>query len=196
MSARKVFQDSVIPLPAESGTTPGGLVVNAMIAEHPDEMMNLHFSLAIADEIQTQLEKRVAEGEIVPPGEINKLYVATPADKAALASWLKANGYEIVRTSRDGIYARAMASKVARSLDVNMVRVTKNGMTYTSAQNAPSLPEEVAGGVRSINGLQPFRQANKHMLHFTLWTGIGCRTNLKGRRQTLQTGRPTWLRKF
>jgi kumamolisin len=166
MSARKVFQDSIIPLPAESGTTPGGLVVNAIGAEHPDEMMNLHFSLDIADDIQSQLEKRVAKGEIVPPEEINKMYVATPADKNALASWLKANGYEIERTSRDGIYARAMASKVARSLDVNMVRVTKNGLTYTSAQNAPSLPEEVAGGVRSINGLQPFRQANKHMLRF------------------------------
>jgi kumamolisin len=57
-----------------------------------------------------------------------------------------------------------MANKVATSLDVNMVRATKDGMTYPSAQNAPSLPEEVAGGVRSINGLQPFRQANKHML--------------------------------
>src|SRR5580704_3059979 len=166
MSARKVFQDSVIPLPAESGTTPGGLVVNSMSAEHPDEMMNLHFSLAISDDVQSQLEKKVAKGEIVAPEEINKLYIAKPADKDGLTSWLKANGYEIVRTSRDGIYARAMASKVARSLDVNMVRVTKNGVTYTSAQNAPSLPEEVAGGVRSINGLQPFRQANKHMLRF------------------------------
>jgi kumamolisin len=44
-----------------------------------------------------------------------------------------------------------------------MVPVTKNGVTYTSAQNAPSLPEEVAAAVRSINGLQPFRQANKHL---------------------------------
>ena len=45
-----------------------------------------------------------------------------------------------------------------------MVPVTKNGVTYTSAQNAPSLPDEVASAVRSINGLQPFRQANKHFI--------------------------------
>jgi kumamolisin len=45
-----------------------------------------------------------------------------------------------------------------------MVPVTKNGVSYVSAQNAPSLPIEVAGAVRSINGLQPFRQANKHLL--------------------------------
>src|SRR5580698_9370525 len=166
MGARKVFQNSVIPLPAESGTTPGGLAVNAMTADRPDEMMNLHFSLAIANDVQSQLEERVARGEVVPPEQIKELYVATAADKDTLTSWLKANDYEIERTSRDGIYARAMASNVARSLDVNMVRVTKNGVTYTSAQNAPSLPEEVAEGVRSINGLQPFRQANKHMLRF------------------------------
>jgi kumamolisin len=137
-----------------------------MTAEHPDETMNLHFSLAIANDVQSQLEQRVAKGEVVSPEQIQKLYVATGADKDALTSWLKSNGYEIVRTSRDGIYARAMASKVAKSLDVNMVRVTKNGVTYTSAQNAPSLPQEVAQGVRSINGLQPFRQANKHIVRF------------------------------
>ena len=78
-------------------------------------------------------------------------------------SWLKANGYDITHISQDGIYARAKASQIAKSLEVNMVPVTKNGVTYTSAQNAPSLPSAVANAVRSINGLQPFRQANKHL---------------------------------
>src|ERR1700730_11524407 len=121
MSARKTFQDSIVPLPAEPGVTPGGLVVNAMTQEHPDEMMNLHFSLAVANDVQSQLEERVAKGEVVPREEIEKLYTATPAAKETLISWLRANGYEIVRTSRDGIYARAMASQVANSLEVNMV---------------------------------------------------------------------------
>jgi kumamolisin len=166
MSARKIFQESVIPLPAEPGVTHGGIVVNAMTAEQPDEPMNVHFSLAVAKDVETQLEAKVAKGEVVSREQIEKLYTATKHQKEVLTSWLKANGYEIVRTSRDGIYTRAVASKVAKSLDVNMVPVTKNGVTYISAQNAPSLPEEVAEGVRSINGLQPFRQANKHMIRF------------------------------
>jgi kumamolisin len=163
MSARKLFQDSVMPLPAQPGLTPEGLMVNAMTPQRPDETMNVHFSLSIAPDVQAQLEEKVAKGETVPLDQLNKLYNAKPEDTAALSSWLKANGYEITQTSPDGIYARAKASQIAKSLEVNMVPVTKDGVTYTSAQNAPSLPEEVAGAVRSINGLQPYRQANKHL---------------------------------
>jgi kumamolisin len=165
MSARTVFHDSIIPLPAEPGLTPGGLMINAVTAGQPDQIMNVHFSLNVASDVQAELEARVAKGEVVPPAEIAKLYPApSDANTQALVSWLKANGYEVVSISRDGVYARAKASQVAQTLDVNMVPVTKNGVTYTSAQNAPSLPDEVANGVRSINGLQPFRQANKHLI--------------------------------
>ena len=164
MSARKIFQDSIVPLPAEPGVTPSGLIVNAATAKRPDETMDIHFSLAVADDVQSQLEEKVAKGEVTSLQEINKLYAATPAQREALTSWLKANGYEILHSSRDGIYVRAKASLISKSLEVNMVPVTKNGVTYTAAQNAPSLPEQVAEGVQSINGLQPFRQANKHMV--------------------------------
>ncbi len=166
MSERKLFQDSVTPLPAQPGLTPEGLMVNAMTPQYPDETINVHFSLSVAADVQSQLEEKVAKGQVVPLEELNKLYNAKPADAEALTSWLKANGYEITHTSRDGIYARAKASQIAKSLEVNMVPVTKNGVTYTSAQNAPSLPVEVANAVRSINGLQPYRQANKHLIKF------------------------------
>src|SRR5262249_23732400 len=120
------------------------------------------------------------KGEAVPPDEIGKLYNANQADSDALVAWLKANGYDITRVSRDGVYARAKASQIAKTLEVNMVPVTKNGVTYTSAQNAPSLPVEVANAVRSINGLQPFRQAHKHFLHHLPLDGnrIGPTTNI------------------
>jgi kumamolisin len=171
MSERKLFQDSVTPLPAQPGLTPEGLMVNAMAPQHPDETMNVHFALSIATEFQAQVEEKVAMGGTVPLEELNKLYNAPAADTQVLVSWLKANGYEITHTSRDGVYARAKASQIAKSLEVNMVPVTKNGVTYTSAQNAPSLPVEVAYAVRSINGLQPYRQANKHLLKVLLEDG-------------------------
>ena len=43
-----------------------------------------------------------------------------------------------------------------------MVQVTRDGITYTAAQNAPSLPSDVGAPVHAIIGLQPFRQMNKH----------------------------------
>jgi kumamolisin len=147
MAERKMFPDSITPLPSTPGITPEGVTVGAMTPAHPDETMEVHFSLSIAADVQSQLEERVAKGEVVPPEQLDKLYDAKPSDTAALSAWLKANGYEITHTSRDGIYARAKASQIAKSLEVNMVPVTKDGVTYTSAQNAPSLPAEVAAAL-------------------------------------------------
>ena len=88
----------------------------------------------------------------------------SPKDVNNLVSWLKAQGFEIVQVSPESgsVYAKAPASQIERSLDVNMVRVTKDGISYTAAQNAPSLPDDVGQGVQAILGLQPFRQAHKH----------------------------------
>jgi kumamolisin len=164
MSERKVFHDSIMPLPAQPGLTPEGLMINAMTPQRPDETLNLQFALSIAPDVQAQLEDKVSRGEVVPLDQLDKLYTAQPGDRGALISWLKANGYEITQTSQDSVYARAKASQIARSLEVNMVPVTKDGVTYMSAQNAPSLPVEVAKAVQSVNGLQPYRQAHKHLL--------------------------------
>ena len=163
MGERRVFHDSITPLPAQAGLTPEGFMVNAMTADRPDETLEVHFALSTATDVQKKLEDMVASGKQATSEEIDKLYNAAPADKDALVSWLKANSYEITEISRDGIYARAKASQLGKSLEVNMVPVTKDGVTYTSAQNAPSLPVEVAKAVRSIDGLQPQRQANKHL---------------------------------
>jgi len=43
-----------------------------------------------------------------------------------------------------------------------MARVTKDGITYNAAADAPSLPADVGRNVQAIIGLQPFRQLHKH----------------------------------
>jgi kumamolisin len=163
MSDRKVFQDSVTPLPEQSGLTHNGLIVNAAEPEHRDEKMTVLFSLEIPPEAQAQLEERVAKGEVVPLEELQKNYAPNTADRDALVSWLKAQGFEIMQVSADGtsVYARASVDQIAKSLAVNLVRVTKDGITYTAAQNAPSLPADVGKSVHAIIGLQPFRQLHK-----------------------------------
>jgi kumamolisin len=171
MNDRKVFYNSVTPLPAQPGPTPEGFMVNAMTPDRPDETLSVHFSLSTAADVQKQLEETVASGQVATPEQIAKLYNASPADKDALVAWLKANAFEITGVSRDGIYARAKASQIAKSLDVNMVPVTRDGVSYTSAQNAPSLPSKVAVAVQSINGLQPYRQANKHLRKYPVGNG-------------------------
>ncbi len=164
MAERKVFQDSVTPLPEETGLTHNGLLLNAASDEHRDEMMTVLFSLAIPEQAQQELAARVARGEVVPLDELQKNYAADPAERQALVDWLKKQGFEITEVSADGtnVYARASVAQIEKSLAVKMARVTKDGITYNAARDAPSLPASVGQAVHAIIGLQPFRQAHKH----------------------------------
>jgi kumamolisin len=137
MADRKTFNDSVIPLPRQPGLTPEGVLATAAESQHGDDMMDVHFSLSLPLGAEQQLEARVAKGEVLPLDQLDKIYTTNPDDAKALAAWLKAEGFQIVRQTSDGIYARGKVSQVAHSLEVEMSRVTKDGVTYNAAQNAP-----------------------------------------------------------
>ena len=162
--ARKVFENSVTPLPVQTGLTPQGLMVQAAEPQHKDETMTVLFALTGSADAEAALEEKVAKGEVVPVAELRKNYAPSSTDVEALVSWLKAQGFDILQQSPDGasVYARASISQIEQSLGVKMVRVTKEGLTYTAAQNAPSLPDDIGNGVQAIIGLQPFRQAHKN----------------------------------
>jgi len=163
MAERKVFHDSVVPIPVQSGPAPNGLMVQAADPEHRNEKMTLHFSLALPSEVAADLEARVARGETVSPDALSE-YGATKADADALTAWLKSKGFEIESVSADNtsIYANAPVTQIEKNLQVQMVRVNRGGFTYTAARNAPSLPASVGEAVQAIGGLQPFQQAHKH----------------------------------
>jgi kumamolisin len=160
---RKVFKDSVTPLPPVGNLGPGGLRVQAAGKRYQDEKMDLLFSLAIPKEAQADLEARVARGEVVSAKELAEKYSGSRANQEKLVKWLKDRGFAITKTTPDhtSVYARATAGQIEKSLQVKMVRVTLNGVDYTAAQNAPSLPASIGAGVRAIIGLQPFRRLEK-----------------------------------
>jgi kumamolisin len=164
MAERKVFHDSIVPIPVESGPAPRGLLVQAAGKNIDDEKMSLHFSLSLPETLEAELEAKVARGETVPPADLNGKYAAKKADTDTLVAWLKKNGYEIERVSPDNtsVYATASVDNIQKSLDVQMVRVNKDGFSYTASRNAPSLPATVGAPVQAIGGLQPFRQVHKH----------------------------------
>ena len=164
MTDRKVFADSVTPLPDQPGLTPHGLMIHAEKPTDRNEKMTLLFSVGISASAQADLEARVAKGEIIPPEELRESYRSDQNDLNALVSWLKKQGYKIVQVTSDGtgVYAEGTIDTIEKSLAVNMVRVTKDGLTFTAAQNAPSLPSDVGNNVSAIIGLQPFRRAHKH----------------------------------
>src|SRR4051812_13039549 len=60
---RKLFTESVVPLPAAPATTPHGLMINAMPAEAKNETLDILFSIDIPAEKQAKLEAKLAAGE-------------------------------------------------------------------------------------------------------------------------------------
>jgi kumamolisin len=159
-----MFPDSVIPIPP-SGVTPDGLIVNAAEPHRRAEKMDVSFSLGVPPALEKELEERVDKGETISPQELKTKYAVDPAVADALETWLKKEGFTIteVTPDRTTIYTSAPASQVEASLGVHVVQVTREGQTYTAASDVPSLPEDVAGAVVNIGGLQPYRQARKHL---------------------------------
>jgi kumamolisin len=164
MADRKVFHESVVPLQGQVGPSPHGLLVQAAKPEHLADKMEVLFSLSMPKDAQAALEAKVEKGETVSPDELKRSYAPKQGDVDALVNWLKTQSFTGIHVSNDGagVYAQAQVSQIERSLEVQMVRVTKDGLTYTAAQNAPSLPADVGAPVNAIVGLQPFRRAHKH----------------------------------
>jgi len=165
MSDRKVFTDSVTELPDQPGLTKSGLMVAQAKKETRHETMELLFSLEMP--AKDDLEKRIAAGEVLSAEKLDQTYSPKKADVDALKSWLTEQGFKIVGESPggSGVYAKATVGQIEQSLGVNMMSVTKNGITYTAARNAPSLPMPIGAPVHAIIGLQPFRHAHKHLAH-------------------------------
>src|SRR2546423_7166741 len=102
MAERKVFHDSVVPLPDEPGLTPTGLFQQNTKPEAMDAPMTLVFALRPAPERQNDLEAQVAAGQVVTPEELSERYRAPEESVKSLTEWLTSQGYEIERVSDDG----------------------------------------------------------------------------------------------
>ncbi|MER8849325.1 S53 family peptidase [Mesorhizobium australicum] len=161
MADRKTFPDSIVTIPAQGTHQPLGLVVNAVEPNQPDEQLTIHFSFDIPKRAQGKLEALVSSGKTVSAAELEE-YNPNASAITALQDWLEGQGFTTVEVTADGIYARAPTSVVAKSLDVDFVRVTRDGFTHNAARNVPSLPAKLAKNVRAIGGLQPFLRAHRN----------------------------------
>jgi kumamolisin len=164
MAERKVFENSVVPLPDAAGPMEHAFLAAASTLPPPDQPMDVMFSIDTSDDARAELEKAVSEGRTLAPDDIVSRLGGDPAAVDKLVAWLRSHDFEIreIAADRSAVYARAAGNVVEKILDVKLVPVTRDGVTYMSAKDAPSLPVDVAGPVHAILGLQPFRRAQKH----------------------------------
>src|SRR5690348_8170153 len=118
MTERKVFADSITPLPQGTGSTSMGLMLSPIEPHHKDEEMTLLFSLAIPPDQQRQIEARVAKGEVIPAAELDKQFASNPAHLKSLVAWLRSHGFDVAHQTSDGtsVYARASVRQIEKAL--------------------------------------------------------------------------------
>lgn len=155
-SGRKVFTDSIVPLPAQQG-------FNVQAIREEEKQDRLEFQISFETPDLSDLKQRVAKGEILSEAEMEK-YRPKASDYDAIVSWLKEQGFEITHTNaeRTNVYARGTVDQIEKAFQVKMAKVTVEGITYNAAQTAPSLPNNISAHVLGISGLQPFLRAHKH----------------------------------
>jgi kumamolisin len=104
-----------------------------------------------------ELQNRVAMGEIISLDEIASKYYPTADEYKTVAAWLGSQGFAIKPADKYSlsIFATGTVTQIERVFAAKFGRVNFQGVEYTSALSAPSLPAEVEAPVLGVNGLQP-----------------------------------------
>ena len=150
---RVVFAESL----KEITTTPGAALVQGELAP-AEAQTTLDFSVTLKMHNFAELQSRVAWGEIISLDEIASKYYPTPDEYKTVAVWLSSQGFAVKPPDKYNlsVFASGTVAQIERAFATKFGRVKFQGVEYTSALSAPSLPAEVAAPVLGVNGLQPY----------------------------------------
>lgn len=175
-ATRVVFDNSIRAVPEESATSTS-LVATAVTrrtavitrrelkAEELAAPMDFAVSLTMRN--YAELEARIGRGEVISPAEMAAKYDPAVEDYNKVADWIQSQGMTITHESTHhlAVFAEGTVSQVKAAFAVDFARVTGvDGVEYSSAITAPSVPAEVASGILGINGLQPHIRMHRNMV--------------------------------
>src|SRR6516162_10193096 len=141
----------------EVATTAGAALVRNELAP-AEAQATLDFSVALEMHNFAELQNRVARGEIISLDEIASKYYPTADEYKTVAAWLTSQGFAVKPADKYNlsVFASGTVAQIERAFATKFGRVKFQGVEYTSALSAPSLPAEVAAPVLGVNGLQPY----------------------------------------
>lgn len=117
----------------------------------------MRFSVSLRMRDLAGLQARIGRGELVPDADMESTYLPLRSDYENLAAWLASRGFRTTLTDRlhTTVFVQGPVSEIASALSVRFARVAVSDGEYTSAVSVPSVPDELAPSVLSVNGLQP-----------------------------------------
>jgi kumamolisin len=111
-----------------------------------------------------ELQRRVANGEIISAEEMSARYYPSAADYQMVVDWLRGKGFEIEPATKFNlsVFGHGSIAQVERAFGTRFARVQFDGNECSSAVTPPSLPAPIAARALGINGLQPHLRPGRH----------------------------------
>ncbi|GAA2139191.1 S53 family peptidase [Kitasatospora kazusensis] len=94
-----------------------------------------------------------AYGKYLTPQQAQDRFGATPAQIAAVTSWLKSSGLTVTGTDQHYISVSGDAAAVRTAFATSLHDYRKDGRTYRAPEHAASAPAALAGAVLTVTGL-------------------------------------------
>ncbi len=103
------------------------------------------------------LQARVQAGQTLTRAQLEAGYLPLRGDFERVAAWLRQEGLSAAATDpfHLNLMVRGTVAQVSAAFDVPFSRVATSEGEFSSAVGAPAIPEEMAGTVLGIVGLQP-----------------------------------------
>jgi subtilase family serine protease len=97
--------------------------------------------------------------------QLGDQFGAGDADVAAVTSWLRGQGLEVVRVSRSRTFVEVRGTTAAAeaAFGVQLHRYRVNGTTLRAPDRAPTVPAALAGVVRGVTGLVDAHPVPQHV---------------------------------
>ncbi len=137
-----------------------------MTAAHAADRIGFNLPLALRD--QAELEARVNRGEVLSGEELRTKYFPLPTDYAAVAVWLRGEGFVVDEFGGAplAVFAHGTAAQVQASFGVELSLVTgADGADHVVTRTAPSLPAAIARPALGVSGLSYRRSRPRLVQH-------------------------------
>ena len=155
-AGRILFGDSVKEVPSAPTAPHRATLVRADL-KPGETSASIEVEVALRMRNFAELQARVGRGERISRAEMEEKYFPQADGFRKVTAWLKSQGLTVTRAdeTRLAVFVSGSVDQVSRVFDVKFGRVALDGVEYTSATTAPSLPADIAAPVLGIHGLQP-----------------------------------------
>ena len=157
-ATRTAFPDSVKAVAGAPAPQASSATIKRTVLGADERAASMPFEVSLRMRNFDEMQARIARGELISDSEKQARYFPLAADHDRVVKWLEDQGLEVTRTdgNRLGVFGRGSVDAVAAAFGVAFARVTAaDGLEFTSAVTAPSLPNDLSPAVLGIHGLQP-----------------------------------------